>query len=303
MGMRSTYRYRSFFWPAVLILVGVIALLANTGQIPTDRLYNLVVLWPLILVVLGLELIVRRSLHGPAGDIAAALIIVLAIVGASAYVVASPNQAAGQSLDSSAEVGSISAGTLEIDAGAAQVNVSGSGDLGSSLYKAHIEYGGPKPDVTLDRSTGELTITQKSTFFTFQSQRFVLNLQLNPSIPWKITQNTGAATTTYKLETVHLNELALNTGASRDELTLGTPTAVVPVNINGGSLTLRIHRPKGVPASVDVSGGAVNLDADGQSYHAIGHVGVSPDLGSAGYRIEVNGGACNVTLDATAPSD
>ena len=48
--MRSTYHYRSFLWPALLILIGVIALLANTGQIPAERLYNLVILWPLILL-------------------------------------------------------------------------------------------------------------------------------------------------------------------------------------------------------------------------------------------------------------
>jgi len=29
--MRYTYRYRSFFWPALLILAGVVALLVNTG--------------------------------------------------------------------------------------------------------------------------------------------------------------------------------------------------------------------------------------------------------------------------------
>ncbi len=40
-------RYRSFFWPAVLILVGVVALLVNTGQIALDRLVLLTDLWPL----------------------------------------------------------------------------------------------------------------------------------------------------------------------------------------------------------------------------------------------------------------
>src|SRR5438309_571558 len=37
-----TYRYRSFLWPAILILAGVVALLVNTGRIPVDRLYQLV---------------------------------------------------------------------------------------------------------------------------------------------------------------------------------------------------------------------------------------------------------------------
>src|SRR5207247_1651916 len=80
--MRYTYRYRSFFWPALLILAGVVALLVNTGQIPVERLARIIDLWPLILVVIGLELIVRRTVHGVAGDVAAALLVLLARGGA-----------------------------------------------------------------------------------------------------------------------------------------------------------------------------------------------------------------------------
>ena len=302
--MRSTYRYRSFFWPAVLILIGVIALLANTGQIPAERLYNLVLLWPLVLVVLGLELIVRRSMHGVAGDIAAALIIVLAIGGAAAYVAAAPNPSAAQSLDSTADLGSISTATVEIDAGAAEITVAGTSDLGSSLYSAHIDYTGVKPEVSLDRSTGKLIINQPNrTFLDFQNnRRFVLDLRLNPSIPWAITQNSGAATDTYNLQAVHLEGLTLNTGASRDEISLGQPSGEVPVRISGGSLTVRVHRPQGVATSVDVNGGAISLDADGHAYRGFGHVGVGAATAGAGYKVEVNGGACNVALD-TSGSD
>lgn len=302
--MRSTYRYRSFFWPALLILVGIIALLVNTGQIPAERLYNLVGLWPLILIVVGLELIVRRSVRGPTGDIAAALIILLAIVGATAYVVASPAPSANQSLDATADLGSISAGTVEIDAGAAQVTVTGTSDVGSSLYKAHIEYSGPKPEVSLDRSTGELHIDQPNrSVFGLEGPRFVLDLQLNPSIPWTINQNTGASSSTFNLAGVHLSGMTLNAGASRIEMTLGQPSGVVPVEVHGGSLTVRIHRPKGVSTSVDVSGAALSLDFDGQGYHAIGHIGVGSESGSDAYRIAVSGGACTVTVDASAALD
>ena len=302
--MRSTYRYRSFFWPALLILVGVIALLANTGQIPAERLYNLVGLWPLILIVLGLELIVRRSMHGVAGDVAAALIILLAIVGATAYVVASPASTASQRLDATAELGSISAATVVIDAGAAQVTVRDASDVGSSLYKAHIEYSGSKPEVTLDRSSGELRIDQPNrSIFGLEGPRLVLDLQLNPSIPWTIIQNTGASSSTYNLAAVHLNGVTLNTGASRIDMTLGRPSGIVSVQINGGSVTVRVHRPKGVSTSVDVSGAAVSLDFDGQGYHAIGHVGVASEAASDAYKIEISGGACTVTVDTSTALD
>lgn len=301
--MRSTYRYRSFFWPAVLILVGVVALLANTGQIPADRLYNLVTLWPLILVVLGLELIVRRSLHGSAGDAVAAVIIILAIVGATAYVAAAPAGTGSQTLDSSAELGSLSSASVDIDVGGAQINVTSTSDIGSSLYKAHINFGGPKPEVSLDREAGELTIAQNSTFFSFGNQRFVLDLKLNPSIPWKITQHTGAATDTYNLPNAHVSSIEISAGASHDDITLGPPNGIVSLHMNGGSMTVRVHRPKGVGAVVDVSGGVVNLDFDGQSYHAIGHVAAGTDMGSDGYKIEISCGACNIVVDSAGGSD
>src|SRR5207247_914633 len=114
--MRYTYRYRSFFWPALLILAGVVALLVNTGQIPVERLAQIIDLWPLILVVIGLELIVRRTVHGVAGDVAAALIVLLAIGGAAAYVAVGPAPSAMHALDASDEVGGLTAATAVIDA-------------------------------------------------------------------------------------------------------------------------------------------------------------------------------------------
>ncbi|OLD92656.1 MAG: hypothetical protein AUG84_00750 [Chloroflexi bacterium 13_1_20CM_4_66_7] len=94
--MRNTPRYRSLLWPAILILAGIVALLVNTGRLPVDRLYQLVNLWPVILVVIGLELILRRTVRGLAGDLAAALIILIAVVGAAAYVTFGPNPTRGR---------------------------------------------------------------------------------------------------------------------------------------------------------------------------------------------------------------
>src|SRR5438093_6888550 len=121
--MRYTYRYRSFFWPALLILAGVVALLVNTGQIPVGRLAQIIDLWPLILVVIGLELIVRRTVHGVAGDVAAALIVLLAIGGAAAYVAVGPTPSATPTRDASDQLGGRTAAPAELDAGRATMTV------------------------------------------------------------------------------------------------------------------------------------------------------------------------------------
>ena len=297
-----TYRYRSFFWPAILILVGVFALLINAGLVPAERLDRLVDLWPLILIVIGLELVVRRAVKGPTAEIAAALVVLLAIVGAAAYVVLGPATPTGtQTLDESAKLGSLDKATVRVDVGAANITMQGSSSLGGSLFKAHIEYSGRKPDVGLDTSTGEVHISQSNTSgFFFQNRRFVLSLQLNASIPWKIAVNSGASSDTFNVSGLHVSSIDVNTGASRETISLGTPSGTVPITINGGALTVNAHRPRGVAASVAVSGGAVNLNFDGHQSHAVGTLNAqSSDYDSATdrYQLQINGGACNVTVD------
>lgn len=301
--MRSTYR--GLLWPAVLILVGVLALLANAGVISSDRLGLLVDLWPLVLVVIGLELIARRGLQGTAGEVAAVLIVVIAVGGALAYVALAPNPAQTGNLSATAPGGGIENPSLEIDVGAATINVQGGAPEGS-LYQATIDYSGPRPKVSLDKSSGRLKISQgNSSFGLFRSSRFTLKLQIDSSLPWTIVTNSGAATETYKLTDVHVGSIEVNTGASREDITLGQPSGVVPISVNGGALTVNVHRPAGTPASATVSGGVVSLDGDGQQHRGIGSQSWQSsgfDGATDAYRVEVNGGACTVTVDTTPGS-
>ena len=294
--------YRSFFWPVVLILVGILALLVNAGFISTDRLGLLADLWPLILIVIGLELIARRGLKGTAGEVAAVLIVLIAAGGAIGYVALSPNPSTTHTLDSSARVGTLDHASLEVNVGSARISIDG-GAAEGELYVAHIEYSGRKPDVNLDRSSGKLQISQGNT--AFGVRRFVLDIHLNPRLPWSITGNSGAATDTFQLAGLNVRSIELNTGASREDITLGKPSGIVPITVNGGALTVHLHRPPGTPASVSVSGGAVTLDADGQQHRGIG----SQNWQSAGYsgatdayRVEINGGACTVAIDTSGSS-
>jgi hypothetical protein len=299
--MITMRRYRSYFWPAVLILIGVIAFLVNSGVISTDRLSLLFDLWPLILIVIGLELLARRALPGQNGDLAAVLIVLLAAGGAVAYIALAPNPTTSGTLDSHAPLGNLNQAALEIDAGAANVTVTGSSSLGGDLYHATISYSGPKPVISLDRSDGSLTISQANTGFgLFQTRRFTMELQINSGIPWTITSNGGASTETFNLASVPLKSMDVNTGASREDITLGPPSGVVPITINGGALTVNLHRLAGAGVSVSVSGGAVSLDFDGRQHHAIGSADDSSGSGADMYRVEVSGGACTVKVDTAA---
>lgn len=296
--MRSGYR--SFFWPGVLVLIGIVALLVNLGVIPADRLYELIDLWPLVLIVIGAEIIVRRTLAGTVATVVALAVVLVAVLGAAAYVAYSPNPGETRTLDRSASLGDLKAASLEVDVGSATLRISSDTTLGGDLYRAHIQYSGREPAVDLTGG-GRLKISQRDSGFpSLRPGRFTMDLALNSSIPWSIVENSGAVSDTLNLADLNLQSLEINTGASRDDITLGTPSGAVPVRVNGGALTVHITRAGGVDASIHVSGGAVTLTADGNTYHAVGSASYStPSQGTNRYAIEVNGGACTVTLDST----
>jgi hypothetical protein len=298
--------YRSFFWPVVLIVIGIFALLVDLNVISADRLYRLADLWPLILIVIGLELIARRTLQGAAVDIAAVLILVIAGVGAIAYVAVGPAIPGGtQTLTSSDQAGSLSAASLDLEVGAADVTVVGDTRMGSDLYRAVLTYSGPKPEVTLDKETGELRISQQGQFGIFGSRHLAIDLHISPSVSWSFSLNSGATNATFNLTNVKVTSIESNTGAVQLNITVGPPKGIVPISANGGALTVRVHRPSGVEVSVQVSGGAVNLTADGHHTGAIGSARWQSDgYATAGdaYSIEVNGGACTVTVDTKVPA-
>jgi hypothetical protein len=302
-GAPTLTRYRGLFWPLILIFAGVIALVAETGAISIGRLDRLAELWPVVLIVIGLELISRRIFQGSARALATVLIVLLALGGAVVYVaVRGPVSDATATLDSSDTVGSLSQATLDVNAGAATMTVEGSSAIGSDLYRAHIEYKGPKPGVSLDRSTGTLRISQTDNLGFFVSRRLVIDLQINPAIPWSLIGDTGSTNATLRLAAVKVGSIKLTTGASRMDISLGRPTGIVRINLDGGAISLRLHRPSGSEALVHVSGGAVSLDADGRQVHGIGDESWQSngyDGAADAYQVDVNGGASMVTVDTT----
>ncbi len=298
--------YRSYFWPVVLIVIGIFVLLVELNVISADRLYRLADLWPLILIVIGLELIARRTLQGAAVDIAAVLILVIAGVGAIAYVSAGPAIPGGtHTLTASDQAGSLTAASLDVEVGAADLTVVGDTAMGSDLYRAVLTYSGPKPAVTLDKATGELRISQQGEFGIFGSRHLAIELHISPAVTWSFSLNSGATNATFRLTNVKVSSIESNTGAVRLDITVGPPKGIVPISANGGALTVRVHRPIGTEVSVRVSGGAVNVTADGHHTGAIGSASWQ-SVGYAGasdaYAIEVNGGACTVSVDTNVPA-
>lgn len=75
----SRPRYRSIFWPLILIAAGVLWLLGNFNVISGSNLYALVRLWPVLLIAVGLDILLGRR---PLISTLLAVVTVGAMVGA-----------------------------------------------------------------------------------------------------------------------------------------------------------------------------------------------------------------------------
>lgn len=259
-------RSPSIFWGGLLVIVGVLFLLANFGVF--DNL-DWGVVWPFLVIALGVWLLAARIGPGGASTIAN---------------LAAPREG-------------LEKATLDVAIGTGRVNVRAMG-LEDQLYRLHIENSGQTPEVTLNRSTGTVRIAQKADLFV-GARRLHMDARLSDAIPWQVTCATGAVHADFDMTTAKLGAFDCRTGASTIELSLGPPQGVIPIHVEGGALTVRIMRPAGAAIQVQASGAGLQLRTDGTRQDGMGtRTWASDGFAAAGdrYEVMISGGALNVEI-------
>src|SRR6202171_3973092 len=285
------YRNRGLLFPLVLIAIGIIVLLSNTGVLSAQALERLGDLWPLLLVILGLQLILNHTLPRQQASLLGLGATAIIVVAAVAYAALAPAPSRGtQRFDSSERLGGLSAASLDVNYGAATIDVQ-AGSLTDSLYQAHVDYpsGENPPTISLDRETGTLQIHESSTFSPFHffggSRRHV-RITLTDQIPWSVQIGGGAAKLHLDLRRGQLNKLEISGGANRLDAQLPNPKGTVVISVSGGANNVTMVAPAHSPWRIAVSGGVSAVTINGSSSGNLGgdFLRQSPDYGSAAGR-------------------
>ena len=299
-----TQRGRGLVLPVLLIAAGVIFLLVNTGVLSAELLQRLGDLWPLILVILGLQLIFNHTLPRAQARLAGLLAAVVIVIAAIAYSVLAPAVPTGTDRQETSEaINGVSSATLDLSYSGATVDLQ-SAALGEQLFKASVDYpsGEQPPDISLDRETGELQISGggSSSFRLFGARPARhITVTLTSRIPWKVQISGGAADMHLALGSLQLSGLDVSGGASRLDITLPAPRGTLAVNISGGASSVTLHAPSASQWRVSVNGGVSSLSVNGRQSGGIGQLQRS----SAGYdgasdrlQVDVSGGVSRVEL-------
>ena len=202
----------------------------------------------------------------------------------------------GAAPEASAPLAGVLAGRLDFTKGAATVDVRGDAAL-ADLYRA--QFSGPPPDVSVHGGT--ITIAQKRRFRLFDWRNQSADVALNTSVPWTVAFKGGMWHLVADLRDVRLESLTVSGGASEVEIWLPSPTGVVPVAVSGGASSVRVHRPAGAAVRAAITGGASELELDGQRLGGVGGRSVLESSGFAAaadrYECRFSGGASQVTID------
>jgi cell wall-active antibiotic response 4TMS protein YvqF len=264
----------SYFWGGALVVVGALLLLGNVGLLNN---VNWDVVWPVLLIAFGAWLIVARVL--PGGPPA---------IGRSAAAVDRSDPRAG-----------LTKAKLQIAVGSCRVDIHGAA-LGDLLYRARIDHGGVPPTVELDSTTGTVRINQEGNWMVGGWGRVRLDLQLSDAVPWEVEIKSADIRGDIDLSTVPLVRFECDSASSRIDLNVSQPAGDVPIRVEGGSVDIRLRRPSGAAARVNVAGGSIRLTADGVRQRGFGTLAWQSagfDTASNRYDARFSGGSVRADVE------
>ena len=294
-------RRRGMFWPLVLIAVGVVFLLGNYGLVQPVSFLALLALWPVLLVLLGIDIAFAR--RWPIETLAAEVVIIgLALLLAATQ----PNAlslttfsfgGSGGCADPRSSVsvprGSLQSLSVTINGGAARYHLAGGASAAMEANAAYDELCLTARDASSGR--GDVRLSQGGTRVGGDND---ITVKLANDLPASVTVNAGAGEFDLDLHDLKITDARLNIGASSTTVVLPHPSGDVVIRADGGASSVVIEIPADVEARVTVSGGLVSASTSNGRTTKAGNVIETSGYAAAKDRVTVNvtGGATSVAV-------
>lgn len=301
---RQTDRRTPVVGPAILITIGVLALIQNFGQLPANFWTTLWRLWPLVLVLVGVEILISQLRLPWAASFLLALLVIAASITGVVYVATNAPLAVERGPREVRQVatelqGATSARVrLEFGAGDLRVGATSGGNIMQGDFS---EAGGQRSEVGYSASGGQgdlrLTIAGRGGPFITSSNRNSWDVRLNDSIPLDLRVEAGLSTSTLDLTRLKLSALRVEAGLSTTQVNL--PAAGdYRAHISCGLSTTTITIPQGMAARINVKSGLSSLSVDETRFHRSGDTYTSPGYETAANRVDltVEGGMATISV-------
>ncbi|KAF0207895.1 MAG: DUF5668 domain-containing protein [Actinomycetota bacterium] len=260
-----------------LVAVGLILLGNTLGMIPWGVWWNILSLWPILLVAAGVDIIGRGTDNSWLRVLSSLVVIAGLVYGALVmpastersiewpFVMTLPSSATTptKSFDfSEPHTSAVTKGRAQVKGGVGQLNINGGTALatssGRSPFTPVFEVGVSGNEANVDLSMGD---------GSWVSPRDVgrLDVTLDRDVVWDVEIDAGVSTIDADLSKLSLSKLVVKSGVSKGTIALGEVDSIatdggVPVMLDTGvsSITVRIKRGESVRLHVDTGLSSVN---------------------------------------------
>ena len=230
-----------FFDGLVTVTVGGILLANTTGYLPWDVWWEIVQLWPVLLISAGLGILGRATRQTWVRALGTAVVLLAFAYAVSvSYSTTAARWAgapAGESFSFTQPVATGDEASLTLDAGVGEIVVDST--LGRRVaIKGVSPFGAPS---FVSETSGGTTavafeLTSGTNFVTYPGAPTArVEALLSQSVPWEVALNTGVSSLDADFSDVEVGRLELKTGVSSSTLKMGDP----PIGPDEGHVIVR----------------------------------------------------------------
>lgn len=291
-------RRRGMLWPLVLVAVGLVFLLGNYGLIQPISFVSILALWPVLLILLGIDIAFARQ--RPLETLVAEVVIIgLALVLAATQPLSLVTTIGGSAscTDPRSAVtagrGSFQSYALTINGGAARYHLSSGASGAMDATANYDELCLTVRDANANR--GDVRLGQGGSRIGGNND---IDVKLASDLPVSLTLNAGAGEFDIDLHDIKVTDARFNIGASSTTVILPRPSGDLVIRADGGASSFTIEIPADVEARITVTGGLVSSSTTNARTTKNGNVIETSGYATAKDRVAVNvtGGATSVSV-------
>ncbi len=242
--------YRSFFWPVILLGTGVIWLLSNLNIIPSENLWILLRLWPVLFIVAGLDVLFARRLPG-IGALLALLVIggvvYILLFGADLDIEGKPELHTQSFV---VDVGNTTLANVELNLSTHETIIQ-SLTNSSRLIDAQVTHFGEIDFTVTGAEHKWIRLTHRSvlSFFPWflpevRDAHLSWNIGFSPEVPLNLVIDTSTGISAIDLSGLNINRFELDGGTGASQVVLGASDTGYEAYITAGTGSLEIIFPE-----------------------------------------------------------
>lgn len=304
-GARGSSHGNAFpIWAFIIIVVGIVLLLNNFGFLPLGLGGTLVRFWPVLIILIGVNIIWGRSHPWLVSGIT--LLAIFAVLGIGIAVTVAQGGTVTTNSSIVEPKGDLAKAEVEIEFGAGNLVLDNLTANSVNLVESDAQHtgwardGGIVKEIERRSSVGILKLSQERAqwFFSGGDRDDRWNVHLSPDIPIELTVKTGASDSELDLSKLKVTKLNVETGASQLSVTLPEAAGLTIARIKAGVADVKVTVPQNVAARIATQTGLTPTNIDEIRFPRTGGAYQSLNYDTATNRIdlEIQGGLANLRV-------